>query len=370
MARRYRRSNDPRFARRRLLLALILIALAAAVLAGVYIARRSSSPLTATELPFSEDEPYLFTGRGYLYITGGTQLGYYDLEDESRNYSATLPDTQVSLAASETLHAVYNATAAQIVGASESILFPGRALYVRCGDSYMAALVENDSGTRSIAVYNKNGVLADTIGFSGSAYPTGFGFYSTPAETFWVMSLDTTSSLPVTTISTYDMGRLAATGVMTVQRQLIGDIVVGANGIFMVGTQSIIRFSHTGNTETWSVLIYGWEMYDYNTGSRPLFLLTRRGDGDSGIVRLLSVNDDAAAESSAVTVAKPENLATMFLSGGRLYFVTDEKLMIYSAAGKKTGTLELPITVSRAEAAGTGRFLACSNGKMYLITIK
>lgn len=368
MARRYRRVNDPRFARRRLMLALVVIGLIGIIVAGVFIAKRRATPLTAAELPFSADEQYLFTGRGYLYITESTKLGYYDLEDESRSYSATLPEMQIALAASETLHAVYNQSAAQIVGATESILFPGRALYVRCGDNFMAALIEDAAGKMSIAVYNKHGELVDTIEFGENAAPTGFGFYSTPAETFWVMSLDTTSSLPVTTISTYDMGRLAATGVMTVQRQLIGDIVVGENGIFMVGTQSIIRFSHTGNTETWNVLVYGWEMYDYSMGSKALFLLTRRGGG--GLVRLLSVNDFESADSSTVTVATPESMATMFLSGDKLYFVTDDELLIYNASGRRTNTLALPFTVAYAEAAGTGRFLAESDGRMYLFTIQ
>lgn len=336
----------------------------------VRLVSKGGQRMNASQLPFTADTNYIYTGKGFLYMYGD-RLYYEDLADTKKNASYQVSTKDIRLAASSTLSVLYNTTAVQIIGAGEPIIISGTVLDVACGTDHVAVLREDADEAISLLIYDKTGTQTDQMDFAPGAL-MDFGFAQTGDETMWTLELSVTGSLPVSTLTTYNLATNHTTGVMSVQNQLVDGVIFTNNSIFLSCTTSLIRFNRTGITEAYRLLIYGWELCDFSTAEGgPVVLLRKRGDTNSeGTVKLYTLPEGGVASATVKDLQLPAGTTQAFLAGGKLYACTKEEVHVYSSTGKHVSTTKLPrATDSAAKLSDSSMLLRSGNG-LYVAAIK
>ena len=302
------------------------------------------------QLPFTADTNYVFTGSGFLYMYGD-RLTYDDLLDAKKDASYQVSTGSVQLAASPTLSVLYHDTAVQILGAAESLTFTQQVEQVACGVNHVAVLLRGEGQAMSLQVYDKAGTQTDQMDFPDGEL-MDFGFAQTQDDTLWTLEMAPAGTLPLSTLTTYDLATNHTTGVMTIQGQLVDQVWFTQNSIFFSCTNNLIRFTRTGNTEAYRLLVYGWELCDVSTAGSTA----------------LPEGETASATVSAVQL--PAGTLGAFLAGGNLYACTQDTLYVYSSTGKQTNAVALPRTVDRAQRLSETHLLLTGGNGLYVAALR
>lgn len=351
---------------------LALIVLAGAAVLTVFTVKSCGVRFVTRTLPLISTDLSCGTGDGILYVRAGS-LNFYDFTDEDSNFSKPLSAQPKGLVGNSAIKAVYSENMIQIVDAPFDIAPIGEITAVRLGTAHIAVLTRAEAGDETLAVYNSTGQLVYSL-----EYPAGrlmkFGFSEASGTTLWTMELGTDSGTPRTTITTFDLSRMSSTGVITVSGQLVEDIFFTNSSVFVIGTESLIRYSASANREIYRVQLYGYKVVDRSlSGESPVMLLLPRGTDsvkDASFVRLLSVSQKDVAEETAVTVTLPEGLVNCHLIGGQLMIQTGTKVMLYSAKAKLIDTFEMPVgTTVSTEKLDEKHILMERSGEIVLLTV-
>lgn len=314
--------------------------------------------------PISTTSTYINTGDGILYQTDG-QIHFYHLTDSKKNYTYGMGASNIRMSGSESMTVVFNEAQLQVVGEKTPITFTGSVEEVECGKGYLAVLQKAEDGTESLLVITRSGEQVADLTFADQCI-VDFGFYTTQNEMLWIETLNVSAGTPMTTISTYDLNKKEVTGLIHVQNQLVNDIFITPNSMFVVCTNQIIRYTHEGNKEIYRTMIYGYEALDFSFASgTPTFLLTTRG-GDFHTVRILTLAEDAAPAPVETTLQLPTEGVSAFIMGNQIAVASREQLFTYSLKGKlgTTATFEQPI--DQAAKLNDSKLLLSSNGMYYL----
>ncbi len=368
----YKRRRTVKSKRRVILRLSLVFGLCALVVAGIVAAvlllgKNSGSEAPLKQMSFTRANERFFTGAGFLYIQDGT-LYYDDLYNDKNDYYAPVSGEGVTLCGSPTLHALYNSAALKIVGASYPVEFTGRLLYVDCGSAYVAALRADASGAETVQVFDKTGAQKDQID-SGGQFIEDFGFYNAGNEYLYVLTLTLDSGTPVSTIAVYDMTHAATSGVMQVQNQLIEDIYFTQSGIFAVGTNQIIRYSLSGNRESYRETVYGWRVMDFESASSPTFLLGPRGVEKPGTVKLVTLKDADVAGTTQRLLQLPAGTIDAFVMNGKLVAVTSGGYIVMGVDGKRISERNVEINIEEAEKLDASTLLLRSGEAYYTVKI-
>lgn len=348
-----------------------LLLLAGAVYGVITLLRSGGQRMDAAQLPFTADTNYTFTGKGFLYMYGD-RLHYEDLADTKKNASYQVSTEGIRLAASPTLSVLYHSAAVQIIGVAEPLPIAGQVLEVACGTEHVAVLREDSSGGSSLLIYDKAGAQTDQMDFEPGEL-VDFGFAQTGDETMWTLELSVAGSLPVSTLTTYNLATNHTTGVMSVQDQLVDGVVFTQNSIFLSCTTSLIRFNRTGITEAYRLLVYGWELQDISTSGTggPVMLYRERGAASAGgTVKLYTLPEGGVASATVRDVQLPAGTTAAFLAGGKLYACTDKEMYTYSGTGKLLSTAALPRATDSVTKLSDGYMLLKSGNGLYAAAIK
>ncbi|MEL7609220.1 MAG: hypothetical protein AAGU74_06910 [Bacillota bacterium] len=359
-----RKINVFRFA---VFIGLTLAAIAGVVFGALKLFGNAGARAELDALPFTAQEPYVYTGAGFLYLQGGT-VNYKDLSDEGKDYSLSVAQQDIRLAGGTNIAAVYSAAAMQIVSATTPVEFSGAIEQVRCGVSHAAALVNDAAGKASLLVYDNTGKLLDELTFADQ-YLVSFGFFGSAGDTLWTLEMDACGEIPCSTIKTYDIDRMTTTGVLPIQNQLVSDVVMTQSSTFVVGTNHLIRFSRTGNTEAYRLLIYGYTLLDYSVASAPSFLFKPRGEADLSLVRLYTVSEGDAAAQTARDFTLPADTLGAFLCGGNVAAVTPDKICLYKSDATPLKTIELEGVAQKAYKLDASKLLIESGGQLSIISV-
>lgn len=354
-------------ARLLLVFGLFVVVVAGAVAVVLMLHKSTVTEAPLTQMRFTNVDERCFTGAGFLYIQNGT-LYYDDLYSNKNNYYAPVTGEGVTLCGSPTLHALYNSAALKIVGASYPVEFTGRLQYVDCGTQYIAALRADASGAETVQVFDKTGAQKDQIECGGQ-FIEDFGFYTAESEYLYVLTLSLESGMPVSTIAVYDMTHAATSGVMQVQNQLIEDIYFTSDGIFAVGTNQIIRYSLTGNRESYRETVYGWDAMDFENASSPMFLLRPRSSEKPGTVKLLTLKDADVAGTTQRLLQLPAGTIDAFVMGGKLVAVTENGYIVYGSDGKIASERSVAVSVEEAKKLDSTTLLLRAGDKFYTVKV-
>ncbi len=366
-----------RTAGRLALLILSVLLVAGAVISAVFIVKSCGVMLSTRVLSFDSASKHCGTGDGILYLRGG-YLNFYSFKDEDRNYSLELSNEPDGLVGSEGVKAVYSEGAVQIIGAPFNIELDGTVKKVCCGSGHAAVCKRRATGETELRIYSSTGQQVLQLPNSGdpdTCYAEGqlidFGFSEAAGTVLWTMELDTASGTPRTTITTYDLTRMTNSGIITVQGQLIEKVFFTDNGMYAVGTESLIRYGAGDNREKYRVRIYGYRVEDVSlAGDRPCMLLVPR-EGEQGLMaRILSVSEKDVAGETAVTVLLPEGTVGCYMVNGMLAIVTDNSVRLHDTSGKLVERLDFnaaPIT--SAEKLDERHILLERSGEYTLLTV-
>lgn len=234
------------------------------------------------------------------------------------------------------------------------------------GDTYVAA-VEGAEDDSRVVIMDHYGNVVDTLtDFSGYTV-LDFGFFE-GRELFWIMTLDSTGSVPTCKISTYIPGK-RETGTISDSEQVIYRVMFRSSYIEAVGTDYIRLYDYTGaELPKQRTTVYGWymEAVDKSTDN-PLMLFVpnrqaedRRAMSD---VRMILGSDERIVHLPVAC----KNLAA---SGTDLYGFSEDTLVKCSFGQKSPSAYKMPVLVDNVIGITTDKTaVVTSGGSIYLIRV-
>ena len=329
-----------------------------------FIFNKQEATVSMEITPISTTSTYINTGDGLLYQTDG-QKHFYHLTDSKKNYTYGMGASNIRMSGSESMTVVFNPSQLQVVGEDTPLSFTGEVEEVECGTKHLAVMRKAEDGTESVLVITKSGEQVEDLVYSDQCI-VDFGFYTTANEMLWIEILNVSTGTPMTTIVTYDLNKLETTGMIHVQNQLVNEIYITSNSMFVVCTNQIIRYVHAGNKEIYRTMIYGYEVLDFsNASGTPTFLLTPRG-GDFHTVRILTLAEDDEPSTVETTLQLPTEGVSAFIMGSRLSVASREQLFTYTIKGKLSSTATFEQPVDAVVKLTDNKLLLSSNGMYYL----
>lgn len=360
--------NKRRVVFRLLFLIFLLLLISAGVVGGMLLLqRRSSNLVQLTDMPFTTEDQHVYTGTGFLYFKNNT-LTYQDLYNDKKNDSAAVTVDSVQIAGSAGMQLVYNSAGIKIVGVPYSVEFAGTLISLKCGNTCFAVLREISENAEGIKVYDKQGAVQLELDYAGQIV-LDYGFYTSTSEHLYVIALSLDSGTPQSTIMICDMAAMSTSGVMNVQNQLIEQMHFSSAGIYVVGTNQIIRYSQARGRESYRETVYGWHVLDFDATSGPTFLLKPRNAETLGTVKLLKLKDDDVAATTQRLLQLPAGTMDAFLMGGKLVAVTANGYIVYGLDGKLISQKVFPDAVEGAEKLDAAMLLLQRGIKYYTIKV-
>ena len=358
----------------RIAVALVsLIALIGAAVLVVLTSKSCGKRMSLRELGFPAPSLLCGTGDGLLYLAG-SELDFISFRDEDENFVKALTGANdpAGLSGSEGVKVVWSKNAVQIVGGSFDMAPEGEIRAIRCGSSHVAVCSRLPAGNEQVNVYTSVGQLLKTFDFPKGAL-MDFGFSEASGNTLWTMQLVTDSGSPRTTVSTFDLNRMSSTGVITVSGQLVERVFFTSSSVFVVGTESLIRYSSSANREIYRVRLYGYRVADISlAGENPLLMLLPRGvdsAAEAASIRLMSVSQKDVAGETAVTVIIPNGTVGCRLLNGMLSVTSADSVTLYSAKGEKLETKPVPGAVTASQKLDEHHILLERSGDCVLLTV-
>lgn len=318
------------------------------------------------ELDFSAQRTYVYTGTGFLCLDG-SEVMYYDTKNNDNDYTGNLDNADVSIAGyGRDNHVVYDAASLCIIGHDEVIAPGAQIKRVECGEGFIACLTDNGSEEK-IHVYDTAGQLRDELEFKDSV--TDFGFTQSDPARMYAVSLNTDSSVCVSQITTYNPSVPAITGIITVQEQLIEDIIFTDNSVFVEGTHSLIRYDAETNKESYRINKHGYRVYDEYAGGSPAVFIMSGDDETRPALRMYIVKQDTVAEERIVSLQVPSDTVGVIACKDGAYVATPEKLMRFDKTGTLCETQEFDDRIDSIEKLSEKMMLLHCGNKLYTIEI-
>ncbi|MDO4567658.1 MAG: DUF5711 family protein [Clostridia bacterium] len=348
---------------------IILISIAAALLIGSVLAVMLAiyyAPIKLTELPFSSQAQYDYTGSGF-YALSGTSIYYYDDRRVELNTVRNVNNPDVKLVVSANIALIYTNTAVYVMGSDSPVEIGGSILDVKCGKDYIAVYREDAAGAQTITLYTSSMEEYETLSFDG-VYALDFGFDLSRSETLWTLDVDTQSSAPVSTIRTYDLGRRAASGIVTVQNQLVEDVFFTDDCMFVVGTSTIRCVDRTRNSTNYTLPCYGLKLHDWSySGDSVLMIFRDRGAEDYTKLTLYSMTDDDESTARRRTMTLEEGALGVFSMSARLVVVTPDEIVRYRSNANIDTEKEFDAQITSVIKLKVGKLLVFRGTVPYLV---
>lgn len=354
-----------------LIAAAVVVVIAAGASALYLLFGNNDASLVYTELPIEQTAAYRAEG-GVIAYDAGSSLVEYRVDNNQATQSPLYEGID-GYDLSSTLLAVYKDNIVQVRG-KESIALSGSIRSICCGESHVAVLRANtNSGNESIAVLDADGTpVGNALDFSDCRV-VSFGFYSDNGkELLWVIGISMQQNMPVTTIKMFDYTTGGSLSYFPAfYDQAIEKLYFTDESIFIVGTQSIIRYSFSGSKEKYRIRIYGLEVIDmYCDSGVAYFLLKARDEQNAQTVHLLSLNEADSASDSMLSIHVPEPLVGAFLQNGGVRCITSGHLYSYTSAGKAALDIETAYTALSAIRVTDTQFMMETAEGCFLCSVK
>lgn len=197
-----------------------------------------------------------------------------------------------------------------------------------------------------------------------------FGFFYNGANTlFWVMSLDTEGTVPVTTIKVYRPGKMVLAGTISDPMQVLYEVAFQPSKIRTVGETYIKDFDYTNKEITANrILVYGWYMIAKDGGAANpsmVFVPSSQADGSAGIsdIRIIRGQSDNS-------IRLPSEAKQVFSSGDSVYAFANDRVMVTSGGSLEPVSYALPVYIDRVIGLTEGHSAIVTAGNaVYMIPL-
>jgi hypothetical protein len=282
---------------------------------------------------------------------------------------------------SDSMTIVYAGSQFKIQGWKNTMaLSYGTILDVRAGRNYAALLYRipaADRDERFIEIINRNQQSVNKISFKDSEI-VGFDFLDTGStELLWVSTMDVGQFTEESIVRIYDCGKDGTMIHYTspFYNQAIYNLYLSDRCLFMVGTQSIIRYDREENgfsAERDRVRVYGSTIVDFSAGTETAYFIAlpvaAEGEENS-LVRLITISETDDLWSNVMQKYMPSPVIGAYLFNGTICVFTREDFLQFSFAGKKLLDLEAqhqPVAAFRCSDQG---FLVVTEQSCYRVTL-
>ena len=276
---------------------------------------------------------------------------------------------------------VYAGSQFEVQGADRPLsLTNGTILDVRAGTNYAALLFKNPVAGRDerfILIIDKNMHSVNQISFKDSEI-VAFDFLNAGStELLWVSTMDVGQFTEESIVRIYDCGKEGAMIHYTspFYNQAIYNLYLSDRCLFMVGTQSIIRYDRDGDgfsAERDRVRVYGSTIVDFYAGSETAYFIAlpvaAEGEENS-LVRLITISETDDLWSNVMQKYMPSPVVGAFLFNGSICVFTRENFLQFSFAGKKLLDLEPQVAPVGAFRYGSDGFFVVTEHNCYRATL-
>jgi len=280
-------------------------------------------------------------GDGFVYYNGSS-LSFVNTSAKSE--WTYMVGANASFDASDTGVAVWSGKLLTLLNSKDgSTNFSGtmesEVLSAKTGSKFSAVLLgpEQDS---TVVLLENGGRQVDSIRFQHQTV-VDYGFFSN-GSLFWVMTLDTSGTVPVCSISTYKPGKMIVGSIRDTE-QLLYHVMFQSSHVCGVGMTHLKIYDYTGVEDpARRQLVYGWYMAECEDDvDNPLmaFVPDAQITGGDTIhdVRLIRANVDQI-------VRMPYGCSSLVSKDDRLYGLsTDGKIMVAQTGKQKVDAFNVDI---------------------------
>ncbi len=324
---------------------------------------------------------------GYTYRMKDDRLSYRTEDriytyDAAKDVSTYYPIANIEgYDSSDSMTVVYAGSQFMIQGADGvKALTSGTILDVRAGTNYAALLFKNpgaDRDERFILIIDSAMRSVNQISFKDSEI-VAFDFLNMgTTELLWVSTMDVGQFTEESIVRIYDC---SGGGVMIhytspFYNQAIYNVYLSDRCLFMVGTQSIIRYDREEggfSAERDRVRVYGSTIVDFAAGTETAYFIAlpvaAEGEENS-LVRLITISETDDLWSNVMQKYMPSPVVGAFLFNGNICVFTRENFLQFTYAGKKLLDLEPQYVPAAAFRYGSDGFLIVTEQNCYRVTL-
>lgn len=236
----------------------------------------------------------------------------------------------------------------------------------KVGDTYVA-VVQGAQDNSDAVIMDHFGNVVDTLSDFDGYTVLDFGFFE-GRELFWIMTLDSTGSVPSCRISTYIPGK-RETGTINDGEQVIYRVMFRSSYIAAVGTDYIRLYDYTGAEQAKKrITVYGWYMdaVDRSTDDPlMLFVPNRQVEDKRELCDVRMILGDAER-----IIHLPVKCKQLEANGTDLYGFSEDTL-VKCAFGQKIPTAyKMPVLVDNVIGITADKTaVVTSGGAIYLIRV-
>ena len=352
---------------RNILLTVIVVFVIVAIIVGIFVSA-GLAPLKLTEQTFSKETQHGYTGGGF-YVINGTTIKYIDDKKPELNSERSINTENIKLVACPELSLIYTSNAIYVLNTENPIDMGGTILNVKCGSSHIGVFVEDDKGEQFIAVLDSSLKEVNRITFTDTN-PIDFGFDTTRGDVLWTLDVDVNTSKPISTFRTYDLKKRSASGMITVQGELVEDVAFTQNSVFLVGTSTLMCYDRSRNTQNYRLQCYGRELLDVSYVDDYVMMVVRdRGAQDYSKVIIYALSDTAERDPVMRTITLPDETLAVYSVANRMVVVLPDKVVKYRASGSIDKEKQFDSPIDAVEKLTGGRILVYRGNVPYMADI-
>ena len=236
----------------------------------------------------------------------------------------------------------------------------------KLGNKYAAVLLAPEHDGK-LLLLEPGGRQVDSIDAAGLTV-LSYGFFSDDSL-FWVMSLDTSGTVPTCKISTYNPGKRIV-GSITDNEQLMYQVLFQSSQVCCVGVTHFKVYDYTGTeNKDKRNLIYGWYLVSSDTEDADpmmVYVLSSQYDANANMqdIRLMRSDTDEI-------VRMPYPCAALVARGNRVFGFSREGIIMIAQAGwKKAEAYPTGLPLDRVYGVTNDNVAIVGNGtQLYLINL-
>lgn len=244
---------------------------------------------------------------------------------------------------------------------------PADILYSVVGDRY-AVVVTAPEHNSKIIYLDHGGNVVDTVDNFKDVTIIDCGFFEN-GGLGWVMSMDSTGTLPTCRISTYKPGK-RETGSITDMEQVIYKVMFRSSYICAVGTDFMKLYDYTGvEKENERKTVYGWYLFamDPTTNEDPLMLFVPHTQAGEEIA-IKDVRCIKGSEEYMLHMA--ETCERIICRGKTVYGFAGNRLCVAKYGSTAQNVYELPMSVDDVIGITNENVAVVTSGSyIYMITL-
>ena len=351
-------------------LLIVVLACVIALVGGRIISnatRRSAYDYKAVQL--SSNNELQVVDDGFVYYDGGS-IGAVTTDGHvkwthllGRNGAFEAAANGIAAWAGESLTLIDSQTGTT----SYSGVMETEVLSARIGERYTAVLLGPEHNS-TIVLMEEGGRRVNSITLTNQTV-IDFGFFS-KGSLLWVMSLDSTGTVPSCTVNTYRPGK-EIVGSIHDNEQMMYGVVFQSSYFCCAGDTYLKVYDYTGSEDkSRRKLVYGWYMaaLDENQLDDPMlaFVPNNQYDGADGMrdVRMIRANLDQQ-------VRMPYGCQSLIARGDRVYgFSTDGYVAIAAQGQRGTRAYSLPMSFDKVYGVTANNIAVLGSGNViYLLNL-